>query len=341
MRAWQIAEFVGPEGLSLVDRPDPAPGPRDVVVAVRAVSLNYRDLVVVKGGYRRTEPGLVPCSDAAGEVVAVGGAVTTVAVGDRVTSTFMPLWQSGRLRSEAARRALGAGSTPGVLATTVVLDENAVVPVPPHLSFDEASALPCAALTAWHALFEEGALPDDATVLTLGTGGVSIAALQLARNAGARVIATSSDDGKIARLKALGVDDTINYREVEDWGDRARDLTGGAGVDHVIEVGGQGTLAQSIRAVRTGGTISLIGVLARSLPVNLAPLFLRNIRLQGVLVGSREMFLRMHTAIVAAGIRPVIDRVFPFEQAPEAFAHLASGRHFGKVVVSTSGDARG
>jgi NADPH:quinone reductase-like Zn-dependent oxidoreductase len=341
VRAWQLTEPTGPDGLSLTDSDDPSPASHEVMVATRAVALNYRDLVVLKGGYPRTRADLVPCSDAAGVVVAVGAAVTGVAPGDRVTSTFMPAWQDGRLSSEAARSALGAGAIQGVLSDVVVLPERGVLPIPGHLTFEEASTLPCAALTAWHALFEEGGLPGDATVLTLGTGGVSVAALQFALNAGASVIATSSHGEKLARLRAMGAHEVINYREVEDWGERVRELSGGAGVDHVIEVGGQGTLSQSLRAVRTGGTISLIGVLARPAPVSLAPVLLRNVRLQGVLVGSRAMFERMNDAIGAARMRPVVDRVFPFEQAPDAFRHLASGSHFGKVVIGLGDHARG
>lgn len=330
MRAWQIAEPTGPAGLVLVERQDPLPGPGEVVVRTRAISLNYRDLLLITGGYRTRSPtGTVPCSDAAGEVTAVGAGVSRVAVGDRVTSTFAPAWISGPFTAASLR----SGATSGMLADTFVLREHAVIPPPAAYSDEEAATLPCAALTAWHALFEEAPLPADATVLTMGTGGVSIFAAQFALAAGARVIGTSSRPAKIARLAALGVQHTIDYVQTPAWGDRVRELTGGTGVDQVIEVGGQGTLDQSIRAVRPGGMISLIGVLAGSGSANLTPVLLRNIRLQGVLVGSREMFERMNRSLADRHLVPVIDRVYDFEQAPDAFAHLASGTHVGKVVI--------
>lgn len=330
MRVWQIAEPTGPAGLALVDRPEPVPGPRTVVVRTRAISLNYRDLLLISGGYgRHSTPGTVPCSDAAGEVVAIGAGVSRVAVGDRVTSTFAPSWISGPLSAATLKR----GVTSGMLADRFVLPEDAIMPVPGPYSDEEAATLPCAALTAWHALFEEAPFRAGATVLTMGTGGVSIFAAQFALRAGARVIGTSSRPEKLARLSALGVQDTVDYAQTPAWGDRVRELTDGAGVDQVIEVGGQGTLDQSIRAVRPGGMISLIGVLAGPGPVNLTPVLLRNIRVQGVLVGSREMFERMNRSLADRRLVPVIDRVFDFEQAPDAFAHVASGRHVGKVVI--------
>lgn len=335
MRAWQITSPAGADGLTPVESDLRAPGPRDVVVRTRAVSLNHRDLLVAAGTYsRRMRPGLVPCSDAAGEIVDTGSEVTAFRTGDRVTSTFLPAWIDGPCPADASRGSLGAVDVDGVLADTLVLPEQAVIHAPPHLSFEEAATLPCAVLTAWHALFEEGPLPEGAAILTLGTGGVSVSAVQLALAAGCRVIATSSRAEKLDRLRALGVRGLINYREVEAWGDRARELTGGRGVDHVIEVGGQGTLKQSLRAVRPGGTISLIGVLSGDAPVNLTPVLMRNIRVQGVLVGSRAMFRRMNNALSAWKLHPLVDRVFPFDEAPGAFRYLASGAHFGKVVIA-------
>ena len=334
MRVWQVAAPAGPSGLALAERPDPTPGPRDVVVRTRAVSLNYRDLLVISGGYgRQAPPGTIPCSDAAGDVIAAGAEVSRVREGDRVTSTFAPGWQTGALTAAAARTALGLGSTAGVLAESFVLPEQGVLPAPSSLSYEEAATLPCAALTAWHALFEEAPFLPGTTVLTMGTGGVSVFAAQFALAAGGRVVATSSRTDKLARLAALGVRDTINYVETPNWDDRARDLTGGRGVDQVIEIGGEGTLATSIRAVRPGGTISLIGVLAGPGHVALGPLFLRNIRLQGVMVGSREMFERMNAALAVRPLVPVIDRVVGFDEAPAAFAHLAGRTHVGKVVI--------
>jgi NADPH:quinone reductase-like Zn-dependent oxidoreductase len=335
MRAWQLADDTGAGPLRRAELPDPAPGPRDVLVRTRAVALNYRDLVVARGGYGGRVPvGAVPCSDAAGEVVATGSDVADLRVGDRVTSTFAPDWLSGAPTRAALRTTPGAGHAPGVLAERLVLPQTAVVPIPSSLSFEEAATLPCAALTAWHALFAAGACGPGCTVLTLGTGGVSTFAVQFACAAGAIVIATSSHAVKRARLREMGAAHVIDYRAEPAWGERARALTAGEeGVDLVVEVGGQGTLEQSMRAVRPGGTIALIGTLAGPAAVNLAPLFLRNIRLQGTLAGSREMFSRMHVDLARWRIRPVIDRVFGFADAPAAYAHLASGAHMGKVVV--------
>lgn len=334
MRSWQLSDPSGPRALVLAATPDPSPGAHDVVVRTAAIALNYRDHLVIHGQYARSlPPRMVPCSDAAGVAIAVGAGVTTVRVGDCVTSTFAPGWQSGPLSLAAARSALGAGQNIGVLADTFVLPEHGIMPMPAGWSFEEASTLPCAALTAWHALFEEGTIAAGSTVLTLGTGGVSIFAAQFALAAGARVIATSSRDDKLDRLTALGVQQVVNYRRVPTWGEHVRSLADGIGVDRVIEVGGQGTLEQSIKAVRPGGTIALIGSLAGPSPVNLTPVFMRNIRLQGIMVGSREMFVRMNQSLDATGVRPIVDRVFPFEEAPEALAYLAAGSHFGKVIV--------
>jgi NADPH:quinone reductase-like Zn-dependent oxidoreductase len=333
VRAWELVTPAGPDGLVLAERPDADPGPLDVRVRVRAISLQYRDLLMIQGQYGRVTPRMVPCSDASGEVTAVGSLVRSVKAGDRVTSAFAPAWLAGGLTLAAAKSALGAGGT-GVLADTVVLPEHGVVPVPAHLSHEEASTLPCAALTAWHALFEEAPLAPGSTVLAIGSGGVSVFALQFAAMAGARVLVTTRTPSKVDRLRALGAAEVLEIRDDPAWGDRARRLAGGEGVDHVIEVGGHGTFDQSVRAVRLGGTISLIGVLAGPAPVTLTPVLMRNIRVQGVLVGSREMFTRMNAAIAHHGLRPVVDRVFPFQDAPAAFAHLESGAHLGKVVIS-------
>lgn len=337
MRAWELLEPTGPGALTLAEHPDPAPGPGEVLLRVGAVSLNYRDLLMIRGHYSRKMPArMVPCSDAAGTIVAVGDGVTGLEVGNSVTSVFAPAWVAGQFTLAAARSALGAGHTPGCLADLAVLPAYTVMPMPPHLSLQEAATLPCAALTAWHALFEEAPIRPGDSVLTLGSGGVSVFAIQFAKAAGARVVATTSTPAKAGRLKAMGVDQVIDYRETAAWGDAARAAAGGEGVDHVIEVGGQGTFDQSARAVRLGGTISLIGVLSGPAAVNLTPVLMRNIRVQGVMVGSREMFGRMNTALVSHALRPVIDRVFPFGAAREAFEYLASGAHVGKVVVGMS-----
>jgi NADPH:quinone reductase-like Zn-dependent oxidoreductase len=342
MRAWQFAE--GPHGgLQLVSVPGLRPDRHEAVVRTRAVALNYRDLVVARGGYQARVPvGAIPCSDAAGDVIAVGSAVTDVRVGDRVTSTFAPAWITGAPTREALRTTLGSGQVPGVLSEQFVLPASALMPIAERLTFEQAATLPCAALTAWHALFEAAACGPDTTVLTLGTGGVSLFAVQFAVQTGARVIATSSVPAKIERLQAMGVAHTINYRDAVAWGEQARGLTPGEeGVDLVVEVGGQGTLEQSLRAVRPGGTVALIGTLAGAAPVNLAPLFLRSIRLQGILAGSREMFGRMNAFLARSALCPIIDRLFAFEDVPAAYEHLASGTHFGKVVVRVGPGAAG
>jgi NADPH:quinone reductase-like Zn-dependent oxidoreductase len=349
MRAWVIGSIAGIDHLELQDvggsrtggAGDGAALGRDqVLVRTRAVSLNYRDLVVVSGRYQRRLPaGSIPCSDAAGEVVAVGADVSRVRPGDRVTSTFAPVWQTGRLSRAAIHSTIGGGLQEGVLAESFVLPADAVVPMPARWTFEQASTLPCAALTAWHALFEEEPEAAGGTVLTLGTGGVSIFAVQFARAAGVRVIATSSDEQKLSRLTQLGADDVIDYRRTPLWGERAREISGGEGVDRVLEVGGTGTLEQSLRAVRPGGIVCFIGNVAEAAPVNLTPLFMRNIRLQGVTVGSREMFERMNAAIDRWALTPVIDRIFEFDDAPAAFRYLAARRHIGKVVIRVASAA--
>jgi NADPH:quinone reductase-like Zn-dependent oxidoreductase len=333
MKAYEIRDAFGIDVLALSERPDPKPGPGQVVVKVSAVSLNFRDLLVVKGEYsRKLLLPLVPCSDCAGEVVAIGDSVTRVKAGDRVAGIFMQTWIAGELTESKAKSALGAAVN-GVLAETVLLHQDGLVHVPPHLSFTEAATLPCAAVTAWHALISEGRLKPGDTVVTLGSGGVSLFALQFAKLAGARVIATSSRDEKLAKLRALGASDGINYATMPDWDKAIRELTGGAGADHVVEVGGASTLPRSMKAVRMGGTISLIGNVAGGGEVNPVPLLMKNVRLQGIFVGSREMFEAMNAAIATHQIRPVIDRVFPFDQANEAMRYMETGVHFGKVCI--------
>ena len=302
---------------------------------MRANSLNYRDLVVASGGYgRHVKIPLIPLSDGAGEVVEVGAQVTRVKPGERVAAIFMQRWLAGALTEEKAKSALG-GAMDGMLAEYAALDEDGLVPIPEHLTYAEAATLPCAAVTAWNALVTEGGVRAGDSVLVLGTGGVSIFALQFARLHGARAIATSGSDEKLARAIALGASDGINYRRTPEWGRRVLELTGGAGVDHVIEVGGAGTLPQSFRAVRYGGRIGLIGVLAEpGAGVDPRPLLMKGARLQGIYVGSREMFEAMNRAIALDRLHPAIDRVFPFAEAAEAFRYMKSAGHFGKIVVS-------
>lgn len=335
MKAYQIHDLTGPAGLRVADLPEPSAGPGQVVIAVRATSLNYRDLMMARGQYNPRLPmPCVPLSDGAGEVVEVGPGATRFRVGDRVAGCFMPDWQAGPPTEAGGKTALGAGGV-GMLAERVALPEGGVVPLPDHLSYEEAATLPCAAVTAWHALFEVAGTKVQAgdTVLVQGTGGVSIFALQFAKFAGARVIATSSSDEKLDRVRALGASDGINYKTTPDWDVAVRNLTDERGVDHVVEVGGPGTLPRSIKSTRVGGQIALIGVLTGG-EVDPRPLLMKSIRLQGIFVGSRVMFEAMNRAIALHRLQPVVDRVFPFDQAPAAYEHLASGSHFGKVVVA-------
>jgi NADPH:quinone reductase-like Zn-dependent oxidoreductase len=335
MKVFEIQKEFGIDNLTLTERPDPKPGPGQILLKLRAVSLNYRDLMVVTGRYVPRIPlPRIPVSDGAGEVVACGEGVSRVKVGDRVAGAFMQSWIKGEYTSQRFQSALGGTAIDGLLAEYAVLDENGVVPIPSHLSYEEAATLPCAAVTAWNALITAGGLKAGDTVLVQGTGGVSIFALQFAKASGARVIATSSSDEKLQRVLKLGASDGINYRTTPDWDKRVRELTGGVGVDHVVEVGGAGTLNKSLEAVRAGGTVSMIGVLTgRSAEINTGAILAKAVRLQGIYVGSREMFEAMNRAIELHKLRPVIDRVFLFEEAREALRYMESGAHFGKIVI--------
>ncbi|HUF77633.1 MAG TPA: NAD(P)-dependent alcohol dehydrogenase, partial [Thermoanaerobaculia bacterium] len=302
MKAWEIRGAFGLDHLEPVERPDPEPGPGEVLVRLRAASINYRDFLMVEGRYNPRQPlPLVPCSDGAGEVVSLGPGAERLApelrVGERVMPIFAQGWLGGEPRREAVRTTLG-GPLDGTLAELMVARAEGVVPVPEHLSYEEAATLPCAGVTAWNALAETGSVRAGDTVLALGTGGVSIFALQLAQLLGARVIVTSSSPEKLARARELGAWEGVDYRAVPEWGKRVRELTGGEGVDHVIEVGGGETLPRSLQAVRAGGTISLIGVLSgRPTELDVAAILMRSIRVQGVLVGSRQSFAAMNRAI--------------------------------------------
>lgn len=336
MRGYRLHAFEGAGGWRLDDLPEPVAGPGQAVVQVRVCSLNYRDLLVAKGTYNpKLALPIVPLSDGAGEVVEVGPGVTRVKVGDRVAAAFMPGWIDGGPSDAKSRTALGGGGA-GMLAERVVIDAEGLVTIPAHLTFEEAATLPCAGVTAWNALLAQGDTRPGDTVLTQGTGGVSLFATQFASLAGARVIITSSRDDKLARTRELGAAEGINYKTRSDWDAQARELTDGVGVDHVIELGGAGTLGRSCRAVRTGGRISLIGVLAGAGEVNPMPILMRTLRVQGIYVGSRAMFEDMNRAIARHQLRPVVDRAFTLEQAPEALAYLESGAHFGKVVIRVS-----
>lgn len=334
MKAFEIQNKFGLDSLTLTERPAPKPSYGQVLIKLRSLSLNYRDLMVVKGLYNpKLSLPLIPFSDGVGEVVAVGEGVTRVNIGDRVAGIFFQKWLAGELTAEKAESALG-GAIEGMLAEYVVLHEDGVVRVPEHLTDEEAASLPCAAVTAWNALFTSGGLKAGDTVLIQGTGGVSIFALQFALLAGARVIATSSSDEKLERVLQLGASDGINYKQTPDWGKKVRELTAGDGVDYVVEVGGAGTLSESLRAVRYGGQISLIGVLTGgSAEINTASILMKNVKVQGIYVGSREMFEAMNCAIALHKLHPVCDRVFPFHEAPEALKYMETGSHFGKICI--------
>lgn len=335
MKAFEIREF-GTDKLVQVERDEPMAGPSDVVVKIHAASLNYRDVMVASGTYNpRMKLPATPLSDAAGEIVAVGADVSKWKVGKRVMPVFVQRWFDGEVDDEKRRTALGAGPQwDGVLREYAAFDEESVAEIPDHLSYEEAATLPCAALTAWNALVVSGRVKKGDTVLTLGTGGVSIFAVQIAKFLGARVIATSSSDEKIAQLVDLGADETINYREHAEWDKRVLEMTNRHGVDHVVEVGGAGTLAKSVNAVRIAGHIALIGALSEAGgEFNPISVFMKAARLQGIFVGSREMFLAMLAEFEWAEIRPVIDRTFGFEEIREALHYMESGSHFGKIVI--------
>jgi NADPH:quinone reductase-like Zn-dependent oxidoreductase len=321
-----------PDNLRVVELPEPHPLPGQIVVRIRAVSLNFRDQAIVRGDYPGLKDGgVIPLSDGAGDVIAVGDNVARTRVGDRVVATF---FQTLRHPMATAPVALGAG-VDGVLAEQVAFYEDGVVPMPPDYSYEEAACLPCAGLTAWHALFRMGKpVTPASTVLVLGTGGVSIFALQFAHAAGCRVIATSSSDEKLARAQDLGAALGINYKAEADWDTAVLRVTNGRGADCVVEVGGVGTLQRSINALARGGKIALIGLLTgRDGGVNPYPLMFKGGAIHGVYVGDREMFLEMNRALEANRITPVIDRVFPFDQAVDAFKYHASGQMVGKVVI--------
>lgn len=335
MKAFEIQKF-GFESLVMVERATPKPGAGQVLVKMRATSLNYRDLMVVKGVYDpRLKMPRVPLSDGVGEVTEIGAGVKRVKVEDRVSGIFMQQWICGEVNERVGNSAIGGGID-GVAAEYVVFDEDGLVHVPSHLTDEEAATLPCAGVTAWNALMVSGRVKAGETVLLQGTGGVSLFALQFAKLHRARVILTSSSDEKLARAQKMGADELINYKKVTDWEETARELTGKIGVDHVVEVGGAGTLAKSLRAVRAGGHVALIGVLTGAGEINPIPILMKSVKLQGIYVGSREMFEAMNRAIELSQLRPVLDKVFRFEELPHALKYMETGAHFGKIVVKIS-----
>ena len=335
MRVFQIQDDWGFDHLQLATRPDPKPGPSQVLLKMKAASLNYRDLVVPNRGYGSFTGNLplIPISDGVGEVVELGAGVTRVKVGDRVCPCFNQGWIAGEPDLERMTQTLG-GPIDGTMADYMCLSEQGVVKAPAHLSDEEAATLPCAALTAWSALVTYERLAPGARVLVQGTGGVALFALQFAKLLGAHVTVISSSDEKLARAKALGADAGVNYKTTPEWYKPARELTGGRGFDHIVELGGEKTLPQSLRAIRPGGTISMIGVLSgSSLAAPLGHVVTRQVRLQGITVGHRDGFEAMMRAIEQHRLRPVIDRVFRFEELKEALAYLKSGAHFGKICI--------
>jgi NADPH:quinone reductase-like Zn-dependent oxidoreductase len=337
MHAYRIFSGRNEKALERFELDVPTPTAREVLIRVRAVSLNYRDLMIERGDYPvSSENPPIAGADGAGDVVAVGGEVTRFRVGDRVAGIYFANWIDGEPTPEKLALVPGA-SMDGMLAEEVVVHEDFLVAVPPHLSFNEAATLPCAGVTAWNAIFVEGRVRPGNTVLLLGTGGVSIWGLQLAKAAGLRTIITSSSDDKLRRARALGADEIINYRTQPEWQNEVLRLTQGRGVDLAIEVGGHGTLNRSVAATRVGGTVALVGgVSGFAAELQIPPLLVGAKRVTGIGVGSRVMFDDLNRFMAAAGIRPVIDRVFGFDQAREAYAYLRGAGHFGKIVISVS-----
>jgi NADPH:quinone reductase-like Zn-dependent oxidoreductase len=333
MKVWQIADHWSLQGLRIVEQPEPSPARGQIAIRMRAASLNYRDLLTVLGKGGPFKLPLIPFSDGAGDVVAVGEGVTRVAVGDRVCPMFFQSWWDGKPTAANRRLTLG-GTRPGILQECVILDAEGVTRFPQHLDYTEAATLPCAGLTAWRALMEEAGVRPGQTILIQGTGGVSVFSLQFAKMAGAKVIITSSSDEKLERAKALGADHTINYRNVPEWGKAAADWAGG-GVDCVLEVGGKDTFNQSIEAARVGGSVIVIGVLTGfKQQIAIPTLFSKNLRVIGLSVGSRKMFEDMSDAIVANHLKPIIDRIFPFAEVPKALQTMRDGGHFGKLAIA-------
>ena len=334
MQLWTIPAF-GTDKLALRDAPIPEPGPGEVVLQVHACSLNYRDLMIVSGTYNPKMPlPRVPLSDGAGIIHSVGEGVATLKQGDRAAGIFMQNWLDGQPTAAKYKGALG-GDIDGMAAQYVRLHHTGLVRIPEYLSFAEAATLPCAAVTAWSALHNAGGITAGSTVLIQGTGGVSIAALQLAKAMGARVLGTSGSDEKLERARSLGLDAGVNYRSTPDWASWAAEQTGGEGVDLVIEVGGAGTFSQSLKAVRIGGAVAQIGVLSQSDEPAAVPLILRKqIRVQGIFVGSRADFEDLNRALEQIRAHPIVDREYRLAELPQAYETMRNASHFGKLVVN-------
>jgi NADPH:quinone reductase-like Zn-dependent oxidoreductase len=333
MKIWQIPSF-GIDNMEITDRPTPQPASGQVLVKVHAASLNYRDLLVVLGRYNpKLALPRIPCSDGAGEVVAIGDEVKRWKIGQRVAGIFMQNWIDGPPDAAKQRGALG-GDIDGMLAEYVILDENGLVEVPEHLSWEQAACLPCAGVTAWNAIVHAGHIKAGDTVLIQGTGGVSIFALQFAKLLGARVLGTSSNDEKLRRAHSLGLDAGVNYKLTPDWAKWVLEQTNGIGVDLVVEVGGAGTFAQSLKAVRIGGAVAQIGILSQSAdPLQIGPLLHKQLHLLGIYVGSRADFAQMNRAIALHSLQPSVDEIFAFDRAKDALKTMEAGTHFGKLVI--------
>ncbi len=338
MRCYEYAKDGDAYRIVPTTRPDPIPGPGHAVVRVRAASLNYRDLIQLKNLAGRDVAGRIPLSDGSGEIVAVGAGVTNVTVGDRVMPNFFTGWTAGRFAMAHHATALGGPGCDGMLAELVAVPADALVPIPEHLSYEEAATLPCAGVTAWQSLVVRGQLKPGESILVLGTGGVSVFALQIGVAMGCPVYVTSGSEAKLERATRLGAAHTVNYRTCPDWDKEILRLTAKRGVDHVVEVGGGGTLAKSLASVATGGQVALVGVLTGFGPPteSLFPAIAKNATLSGIYVGSREHFLGLAAFIERFRIRPAIDRVVPFDSASSAFDHLEAAGHFGKIVVAIS-----
>jgi len=335
MKAMRLEDDFGLENLRVFTLPDPEPGPGEVLIAIEAVAINPRDRIMMMGGYGRMggQPPLIPLCDGAGRIAAIGDGVTGFAPGDFVFPHYSESWPTGTPSPDSHRGAHG-GPLDGTMRALMPVPASAVVKAPAHLSAAAAASLPCAGVTAWSAVVEQGQIKPGQRILLQGTGAISLFALQFAKAAGAEVILTSSSDEKLERAKALGADHLINYRRDPDWHKTARALTDGLGVDHVVDVGGADTLARALAAVKSSGTISLIGVLGGSSPaLDLGRVVTRNVRLQGVTVGGQDMAVRMAAAIAHHRIRPALDNQrFAFEELPQALAALPEAKHFGKVV---------
>jgi NADPH:quinone reductase-like Zn-dependent oxidoreductase len=333
MKLFELSAF-GLDNLKPAERATPEPAADEVLIRIRAVSLNFRDQLIVQGKYNpRMKLPRVPVSDGAGEIVSVGRDVTGWQRGDRVVIPFFPAWLDGEPTADGAASGLG-GDVDGLLREFACVKAEALLPIPTHLSFEQAAALPCAAVTAWNGLFVSGNLQCGHTLLLQGTGGVSLFGLQFGKIAGAKIIITSSSDAKLERARSMGADHTINYRETPDWEKKVREITNGRGVDLTLEVGGVGTLPKTLKAMSYAGHVSLIGVLAGITgEVQLGQILHKALSIRGIYVGSRAMFQSMNAAISQHRLEPVIDRVFNFDETVAAFRHFELGQHFGKVVI--------